>query len=150
MSKDTPDEPYLVIVDDSEEDAELTTRVLRGGNLIREVVHFFDGVEALDFVFSASFKAPPILMLLDLDMPKIHGLEVLKKIKNDEMKKRIPVVIMSSCSDEEIIKQSYSLGVNGFVKKHTQYDLFKKEITHLGEFWLKTNYSPAHWKGPQQ
>jgi two-component system, response regulator len=144
MIAETEVEPYLVIVDDSEEDAELTTRVLKSGKLITSVVHFSDGAEALEYFFSASFKRLPVLMLLDLDMPKVGGLEVLRKIKQDELKKHIPIVIMSSCGDDNVIRESYSLGVNGFVRKHVQFEKFRQEMLCVGDFWLRTNYYPGN------
>jgi two-component system, response regulator len=143
MTQETEDQPYLLLADDSEEDADLTARVLRGGKLIEHVVHFYDGSQLLDYVFSDSFSTHPLLLLLDLDMPKTHGLEVLRKMKSDGDKKHIPVVVMSGCSDEGVIKQTYELGVNGFVRKHTQFEKFKEEILHVGKFWLKTNYYPG-------
>lgn len=132
---------HLVIVDDSDEDAELTIRILQKENLIDSVTRFYDGPEALDYFLSATLTTRPKLILLDLDMPKMHGLEVLRQLKQHHECRPIPVVIMSSSFDDETVRTSYLLGVNGYVRKHSLYENLKEEVKQMGTYWLRTNYS---------
>ncbi len=135
--------PDILLVDDSFEDAELTLRVLKKDNLIQNGLHLHDGEQALQYLFSKEFEARPKLIVLDIEMPKVNGIEVLRRIKSDPAKMYIPVVMMSSSSHEKHVEESYRLGVNGYVIKHTNYEKFKNEITWLGKYWLQTNYSPS-------
>lgn len=135
--------PDILLVDDSFEDAELTLRVLKKDDLIQSGIHLHDGEQALLYLFSTAFEARPKLIVLDIEMPKVNGIEVLRRIKSDPSKMFIPVVMMSSSSNEKHVEESYRLGVNGYVVKHTNYEKFRDEIIWLGKYWLQTNYSPS-------
>lgn len=135
--------PCVVIVDDSDEDAELATRILKKENMAATVMHFYDGAQGLAYLFSKTLTKPPQLVLLDLEMPGMHGLEVLTRMKEDLEKRMIPVVVMSSCTDDHTIAECYLRGVNGYMRKHTQYEKLRDEIKSLGGYWLSTNYLPG-------
>jgi two-component system response regulator len=138
----------ILLVEDSMEDATLVMRSLRKNNLGNSIKHLADGVEALDFIFAEgsyserSINDKPKLVLLDLKMPKINGLEVLRRIKEDERTKSIPVVIMTSSKEDKDLIESYELGVNGYVVKPVAFDNFAKAVAELGMFWLMVNQSP--------
>lgn len=134
----------ILLVDDSLEDAELAIRVLKKNHLANNLLHLEDGAEALDYLFnnpSRNNKLPKV-MLLDLKMPKVDGLEVLSKIKSDEKLKQIPVVVMTSSKEERDIVESYRLGVNAYIVKPVDLEKFLKAITDIGFFWLVLNEVP--------
>lgn len=138
----------ILLVEDSLEDATLVIRSLKKNNLGNSLRHLSDGAEALEFIFAKGKYAgrniddKPKLILLDLKMPKVNGLEVLKEIKSDERTKSIPVVIMTSSREDKDLVESYKLGVNGFVIKPVSFDNFSKAVADLGMYWLMVNQSP--------
>ena len=129
----------VLLIEDNPEDAELTIRVLKKNNLANNLVHLHDGEEALEFLFAEGNYNIPKLILLDLKMPKVDGIEVLKKIKNDDQRKIIPVVILTSSKEERDIIESYNLGVNAYVVKPVEFEKFVEVIAQLGLFWLLLN-----------
>ena len=133
----------VLLIEDNPDDAELTIRVLKKHNLANNLVHLQDGEEALNFLFGESNTSTPKLILLDLKMPKVDGIEVLRKIKGDEHKKLIPVVILTSSKEERDIIESYKLGVNAYVVKPVEFEKFVEAVAQLGLFWLILNQSPG-------
>jgi two-component system response regulator len=132
----------VLLVEDNPDDAELTIRVLKKHNLANSLVHLHDGEAALEFLFEKENNNVPRLILLDLKMPKVDGIEVLKKIKHDEKKKMIPVVILTSSKEERDIIESYKLGVNAYVVKPVEFEKFVEAVAQLGLFWLLLNQPP--------
>lgn len=141
-------ETEILLVEDNLNDAELTIRTLKKVNLANKLVHVKDGAEALDFIFAReqfadrSVSDHPKLILLDIKMPKVDGIEVLKQIKANEETKSIPVVIMTSSKEEQDIITSYQLGVNSYVVKPVEFGEFAQAVTELGLYWLLTNQAP--------
>jgi len=135
----------ILIVEDNSRDAELTLRALRKNNLANNVIIAEDGAEALDFFFCrGKYKMrnvtnPPKVVLLDLKLPKVSGLEVLKIIKEDQRTSNIPIVIVTSSKEEPDIKTAYALGVNSYVVKPVDFDQFVNAMSHLGLYWLLVN-----------
>lgn len=138
----------VLLAEDNPNDAELTLRTLRKTGLANHVVHVCDGEEALDFVFSQGKYSDrpngeiPKLILLDLKMPKVDGIEVLKKLKADERTRFIPVVFLTSSREERDITESYGLGVNSYLVKPVDYNDFVKAVSDLGLYWLALNQPP--------
>jgi two-component system response regulator len=132
----------VLLIEDNPEDAELTIRVLKKNNLANNLVHLQDGEEALEFLFAKGNNNIPKLILLDLKMPKVDGIEVLKKIKADDQRKIIPVVILTSSKEERDIIESYNLGVNAYVVKPVEFEKFVSAVANLGLFWLILNQPP--------
>jgi two-component system response regulator len=141
-------EVEILLVEDNISDAELIVRALRKVNLANHLVHVKDGEEALEFIFAQGkfadreMKFIPRVILLDIKMPKVDGIEVLKRIKEHETTKFIPVVIMTSSKEEQDIIKSYQLGVNSFVVKPVNFDSFSKAVSELGLYWVLTNQPP--------
>ena len=139
----------ILLVEDNPNDAELTTRGLNKHKLANKIYHVEDGAEALDFVFARgaysdrSVNDIPKVILLDLKLPKISGLEVLREIKSDERTKRIPVVILTSSREEKDIVESYNLGVNSYIVKPVDFDKFAASVSELGLYWLLLNEPPT-------
>jgi len=129
----------VLLIEDNNEDAELTIRVLKKHNLANNLVHLQDGEAALEFLFAEGSNNVPRLILLDLKMPKVDGIEVLRKIKNDEQRKIIPVVMLTSSKEERDIIESYKLGVNAYVVKPVEFEKFVEAVAQLGLFWLLLN-----------
>lgn len=142
------DEIEILLVEDNPTDAELTIRALKKKNLANKLVWVKNGAEALDFLFATGEYADrskedlPKLVLLDLRMPKVDGLEVLQKIKTDERTRKIPVVILTSSKEDEDIVKSYKLGVNSYVSKPVEFDEFTKAVSTLGLYWILLNKPP--------
>jgi two-component system response regulator len=140
-------EVEILIVEDNMSDAELTIRALRKNNLTNKLHHVKDGAEALDFIFGQGNyagrkeKAPKVI-LLDLKMPKVNGIEVLRALKADAHTKKIPVVVLTSSKEDPDIKECYSLGVNSYVVKPLEFDAFVKVVSGLGLYWMLLNQSP--------
>jgi CheY-like chemotaxis protein len=136
----------ILLVEDNPTDAELTTEALREGNLANHLVWVKDGAEALDFIFARGKYSdrkvddPPKVILLDLRLPKVDGLEVLQTIKSDNRTKSIPVVVLTSSKEERDITDSYQLGVNSFVSKPVAFDDFASVVSQLGLYWLLINH----------
>ncbi len=142
-------ETDVLLVEDNPTDAELTLRALRRNNLADRLAWVKDGAEALDFLFrrgdySARPDTMPRVMLLDVHMPKLNGLEVLEQMRADERTRDIPVVVLTSSKEERDIVDSYKLGANSYVSKPVSFDEFVKTVTDLGLYWLVVNRVPAH------
>lgn len=142
-------EVEILLVEDSIADAEMTIRALKKVNLANKLVHLQDGEEALNFLFAENEFAgrknahAPKVILLDIKMPKVDGIEVLKRIKSHENTKLIPVIIMTSSKEEQDVITSYSLGVNSYVVKPVDFEGFARAVSQLGMYWLLTNHSPV-------
>jgi len=139
----------VLLVEDNPEDAELTTRVLQKQNLANRLVWLKNGAQALDFVFARGAYAgrrvddTPRLLLLDLSLPKVSGLEVLQQVKADPRTRKMPVVVLSSSTQDKDILRTYDLGVNSYVSKPVQFEEFARVVTHLGLYWLLINKRPV-------
>jgi len=139
----------ILLADDSQDDIDLTLHALRAENLANHVYIVRDGEEALDFLFCTgphagrSFDHPPKLVLLDLKMPKVDGMQVLRQLKGDARTKTIPVVLMTSSREERDMAQGYELGVNSYVQKPVDFGEFRKAVKLLGLYWMVTNQPPA-------
>ena len=144
----TQQDPQILLVEDNPKDVKLTLHALREENLANAVQVARDGEEALDFLFcrgefaSRSFDNPPRLVLLDLKLPKVDGLEVLRAVKGDPRTKAIPVVVLTSSREESDLVESYKLGVNAYIQKPVEFDAFRQAVKHLGLFWLVVNEPP--------
>lgn len=132
----------ILLVEDNLDDAGLTIRALKKYNLANNLLHLKDGEEALNYLYDPNMNKMPKLILLDLKMPKVDGLDVLKKLKSDEDKKSIPIVVLTSSKEEQDIVKSYKLGVNAYVVKPVQFDSFMKAVADLGLFWMVLNQLP--------
>ncbi len=138
----------ILLVEDNPDDVELAIHALRREQLINDITVARDGEEALDFIFCRgqyahrSPQQPPRLILLDLKLPKVDGLEVLRVIKSDPRSKAIPVVVMTSSSEERDLVESYKLGVNVYVQKPVDFEQFRGVVKELGLFWLVINRPP--------
>ena len=145
----------ILLVEDSPYDAELTIRELTRRHLANKLVHLKDGAEAMDFIFGTGAYAHrditqhPKVLLLDLKLPKVDGLEVLKAIKADERTRTIPVVIMTSSKEQRDVVESYHLGVNSYVVKPVDFDQFSKAVSDLGCYWVLLNHSPGPPPSPE-
>ncbi len=139
------DEVEILIVEDNQEDAELTIRALKKHHLANNIVHLGDGAEALDFIYGQGIYSGrdinqiPKVILIDLKMPKVSGLEVLKAIKSDPRIKMIPVVILTSSAEDPDIKEAYELGANSYIVKPVDFNVFFKTVSELGLYWLVVN-----------
>jgi CheY-like chemotaxis protein len=141
-------EVEIILVEDNPHEAELAILSLQKHGLANKLVHIDDGAEALDFIFSkGKYESRnglphPKLILLDLKLPKVDGLEILKQLKTNESTKVIPVVILTSSQEERDIIDSYKFGVNSYLVKPVNFDSFTKAVSELGFYWLLLNQSP--------
>ncbi len=133
----------ILLVEDNPDDAELAIRALKKHNLANNLLHLQDGEEALAFLFSAQVNTMPKIVLLDIKMPKVDGIEVLRRIKSDPQRKVIPVVVLTSSKEERDIIESYKLGVNAYIVKPVEFDKFVKAVSEIGFFWLLLNQPPS-------
>lgn len=140
----------LLLVEDNTQDAELAIRELKKHNLSNNLYHVKDGEEALEFIFGTGKYADtrnvnhtPKLILLDIHMPKVNGIEVLEKIKSNEQTKNTPVVILTSSKEDPDIKRCYNLGVNSYIVKPLNFEGFAEAIKNLGFYWLLLNQPPT-------
>ncbi len=144
----TNNEVEILLVEDNTTDAELTIRALRKRNLTNRLEWVKDGAEALEFIFATGKYAErnknniPKVILLDLRLPKVDGLEVLQKIKSDERTKKIPVVILTSSQEEKDITKSYNLGANSYISKPVEFENFSETVAKLGFYWMLLNKPP--------
>lgn len=142
-------EVEIIIVEDDPNDQELVMRVFRKHNLVNKLLLMKDGVEALDFLFGRNGCADngnickPKVIFLDLKMPRIDGLEVLRRIKEDKRTSQIPVVILTGSKEERDLKSSYALGVNSYVTKPLKFEQFATAVSQLGLYWLLLNEPPV-------
>ena len=141
-------EVEILLVEDDPADAELTLRALRRNNLANRIHWVKDGEEALDYMFRTGtyierpIAALPKVILLDLKMPKVDGIEVLRRLKADPSTQAVPVVVMTSSNEEKDVVASYRLGVNSYIVKPVQFDEFLKKVAEIGLYWLLTNRMP--------
>ncbi len=139
----------ILLVEDNPDDVELTLHALRKEKLANSIHVARDGEEALEFLFcngvhaERSGERPPKLILLDLKLPKVDGMEVLKQIKNDERTKTIPVVILTSSKEERDLIQGYGLGANSYIQKPVDFDQFREMVKNVGLYWLLINQAPV-------
>jgi two-component system, response regulator len=138
----------ILLVEDNLSDAELTIRALRKSHLANNLIHLTNGAQALDFLFGTGEYAgrdisqKPKIVLLDLKMPKVNGIEVLTRIRSDDRTKKIPVVILTSSKEDPDVETCYALGVNSYIVKPVEFDDFLKAVSNLGLYWLLLNHSP--------
>jgi CheY-like chemotaxis protein len=141
-------EVEILLVEDNPNDAELAMRALQKNNLANNVIRVCDGAEALDYIFSRGlFKSDkplniPKLILLDLKLPKVDGLELIKIIKTNPVTKLIPVVVLTSSNEESDMIESYRLGVNSYIVKPVDFDKFIDSVKDIGFYWLLLNQQP--------
>lgn len=140
----------ILLAEDNQNDAELTIRELRKHNMANKLVHVKDGEEALDFIFgNGQYSARkesihfPKVILLDIQMPKVNGIEVLQIIKSDPRTMAIPVVILTSSKENPDVKRCYELGANSYIVKPVNFESFAESIRHLGFYWLLMNQPPV-------
>ncbi len=142
-------EKTILLVEDNPDDIDLTLRALKKNNIANRVVVVHDGAEALDYLFATGAHAGrdtrvmPAVILLDLKLPKVDGLEVLQRLRADERTKLIPVVILTSSREEQDIVNGYSLGANSYVRKPVDFARFSAAVGQLGLYWLLLNEPPG-------
>ncbi|MCX6234613.1 MAG: response regulator [Bacteroidetes bacterium] len=138
----------ILMVEDNPSDIELTKRALRGNNILNDIVVVEDGQEALDYLFGTGVHAGrdltkmPSVILLDLKMPRVNGLEVLQRVRSDPRTKRLPVVVLTSSQEDEDIIRSYDFGANSYIRKPVDFIRFADAISHLSLYWLLINEPP--------
>ena len=139
----------ILLVEDNKDDMELTLHALRKENLANSIHVARDGEEALEFLFcrgvhaDRSFEYPPKLVLLDLKLPKVDGMEVLKQLKADPRTHSIPVVILTSSKEERDLLKGYGLGVNSYIQKPVEFDEFRETVKRVGLYWMLVNQAPV-------
>jgi two-component system response regulator len=145
---DSMNEVEILLVEDNPNDAELTLRALKKHNLANRVLRVKDGAEALEFLFAngaydqRKIEHTPRVILLDLKLPKVDGMEVLRKVKSDERTKVIPVVVMTSSREDRDLEECYALGVNSYIVKPVEFENFVKTVSELGFYWMLLNQTP--------
>ncbi len=138
----------ILLVEDNPDDVTMTCRALKKNNILNEVVVAGDGMEALDYLFGTGKYAGrdtainPQVILLDLNLPKIGGLEVLKRLRDDERTKLLPVVVLTTSNEDSDRIKSYHLGTNSYVRKPVDFDQFSQAVQQLGLYWLLLNEGP--------
>ncbi len=138
----------IILVEDDMGDAELTIRALKKNKMVNNIVHLKDGKEAINFIFAREEYANrevsrfPKLVLLDLKMPGLGGIEVLRILKSDDRTKQIPVVVLTSSKEHPDVAECYRLGVNSYIVKPVEFENFSKAVTQIGFYWLLLNYPP--------
>ena len=138
----------ILLVEDNPRDEQLTLRALKKSNIVNDVIVVRDGAEALDYFFGSDGQAAdesfvmPQLVLLDLKLPKVDGLEVLRRLRGDKRTRSLPVVVFTSSSEEEDMISSYSLGANSYVRKPVEFEQFLEATKQLGLYWLVLNEAP--------
>jgi two-component system, response regulator len=143
-----PNAVEILLVEDNPNDAELTIRALRKNNFANRIQHISDGAEALEFFFATGkyegrdMSLTPKVVILDLKLPKVNGLQILQKVKADERTKLIPIVVLTSSKEESDIVESYKYGVNSYIVKPVDFNKFYEAIRNLGLYWLLLNEPP--------
>ena len=147
------EDKIILLVEDNPDDEALTIRALKQHNIANEVVVARNGAEALDYLFGTGayqgrdLADTPAVVLLDLRLPKIGGLEVLRRLRSDTRTKRLPVVILTSSEEDKDKIQGYELGANSYVRKPVDFDQFSEAVRQLGLYWLILNEPPPKMKG---
>jgi len=142
----------ILLVEDNLDDVDLTLHALKKNNIRNEIIVAYDGAEALDYLFGTGkysgrdLSSMPTIILLDLKLPKVDGLEVLRRLRANEHTKLLPVVILTSSKEEQDILKGYSLGVNSYVRKPVDFNQFAEAVSHLGLYWLLLNEVPPSQK----
>ena len=131
----------ILLVEDNPQDAEMTQRALRRNNLVNRLHWVKDGAEALEYLL-ANDRQKPKLVLLDLKMPKVDGIEVLRRMKADPGLRAVPVVIMTSSNEERDVAETYRLGVNSYIVKPVEFEVFLETVAKIGLYWVLTNRVP--------
>lgn len=135
-------EKYILLIEDNPADVKLTLRAFKKSNILNEVVVAEDGARALEILLGPGPEPLPQLVLLDLKLPKVDGLEVLKKVRANKRSQLLPIVILTSSREEQDIISGYSLGANSYVRKPVDFDQFVEAARQLGLYWLVLNESP--------
>ncbi len=136
----------ILLVEDNVDDAEMTIHAIRKKNFTNKLMHMVDGEEALDFLFGTGkftgrdLNLKPRLILLDLKMPKVNGIQVLEKVKSSEATKKIPVVILTSSKEDPDLNTCYALGANSYIVKPVEFESFVATVSDLGMYWMLLNY----------
>ncbi len=138
-----PGEMEVLLVEDDPNDVELALRALKQHHLANRIVVARDGVEALEILFSEELGTLPKVVVLDLNLPKVGGLEVLRRVKGDERTKRVPVVVLTSSREEPDVAESYRLGVNSYIVKPIDFESFSRAVADVGLYWLLLNDPPT-------
>ncbi|TAH42321.1 MAG: response regulator [Bacteroidetes bacterium] len=139
----------ILLIEDNMNDAEMAIRALRKGNIANKVFHLKDGALAMQFLFGTglyegrNINEKPKVILLDLKMPKVNGMEVLKQIKSNDLTKKIPVVILTSSKENPDVEKCYDLGANSYIVKPVEFDSFSKAVAEVGLYWLLYNHPTA-------
>jgi two-component system response regulator len=146
------DKKSILLVEDNPDDEALTLRALRKNNILNDVVVARDGVEAMDYLFGTGkysgrdVNDPPQLVLLDLKLPKVDGLEVLRRVRADDRTRMQPIVILTTSNEDRDIISSYQLGANSYIRKPVDFEQFMEAVRQLGLYWLVLNVSPPQPK----
>jgi len=141
-------EAEILLAEDTPSDAEMTIRAIRKSKVNNKIIHVSDGKEAIDFLFGLGeftgrdVRHKPKVIILDLKMPKVNGIEVLARIKSDDLTRKIPVVVLTSSKEDPDIENCYSLGVNSYIVKPVAFDDYTKVVSDLGLYWILHNQSP--------
>lgn len=144
------EDKIILLVEDNPDDEELTIRTLEKNNILNEVVVARDGSDALDYLFGSGKYSKrdttimPVIVMLDIKLPKISGLEVLRQIRSDKRTKLLPVVILTSSDEERDLIESYQLGANSYVRKPVDFTQFQIAVQQLALYWILLNKTPAH------
>ncbi len=139
----------ILLVEDNPQDAELTIRALKKRHLANHLIHVSDGQEALDFLFGTgayvgrNVNHLPKVVLLDLKLPKLDGIEVLRQLRGDERTRLVPVVVLTSSREDRDVVETYQLGANSFIVKPVDFEKFSEAVSNLGLYWLLLNEPPA-------
>lgn len=142
-------EKTILLVEDNDDDARLTIRALQRNNILNRVVLAADGAEALDYLFGTGAHAGrdpaqlPQVVLLDLKLPKVNGLEVLERVRADERTRLLPVVVLTTSNEEADVVRSYRLGANSYIRKPVDFEQFAEAVRQLGMYWLVLNENPS-------
>lgn len=133
----------ILLVEDDPRDAEMTLRSLRKRRLVNNIVHVKDGAEALERLLGKDAPPLPRLVLADLKMPRVNGLELLEALRSDARTRALPVVLLTSSKQEPDIERAYALGVNSYIVKPVDFDKFQEAVAEIGVYWLLLNQAPA-------